>query len=91
MQSLYTIYVKYFFIFLNRSSNSISELRGIFEQAESRRSSKEENNNMLRLSHSNSQSTVCCAIMDDVWTNVKEEASPEVSDNESINSENRSR
>lgn len=72
------------------SSNSISELRGIFEQAESRRSSREENNNMLRLSHSNSQSTVCCAIMDDVWTNVKEEASPEVSDNESINSENRS-
>ncbi|XP_011693811.1 PREDICTED: uncharacterized protein LOC105453499 isoform X3 [Wasmannia auropunctata] len=70
------------------SSNSISELRGIFEQVESRRSSKEENNNMLRLNHSNSQSIVNCAIIDnEVWTNVKEESSPEVSDNESLNSE----
>ncbi|XP_011067437.1 PREDICTED: uncharacterized protein LOC105153961 isoform X1 [Acromyrmex echinatior] len=73
------------------SSNSISELRGIFEQAESRRSSREENNNMLRLNHSNGQSTVNCAIIDnEVWTNVKEEVSSEVSDNESINSESRS-
>jgi len=45
---------------------------------------------MLRLSHSNSQSTVNYAIIDnEVWTNVKEETSPEVSDNESINSEDR--
>ncbi|XP_018369157.1 PREDICTED: uncharacterized protein LOC108765104 isoform X3 [Trachymyrmex cornetzi] len=73
------------------SSNGISELRGIFEQAESRRSSREENNNMLRLNHSNGQSTVNCAIIDnEVWTNVKEEVSSEVSDNESINSESRS-
>ncbi|XP_018407442.1 PREDICTED: uncharacterized protein LOC108783384 [Cyphomyrmex costatus] len=73
------------------SSNSISELRGIFEQAESRHSSREENNNMLRLNHSNGQSTINCAIIDnEVWTNVKEEISPEVSDNESINSESRS-
>ncbi|XP_012054982.1 PREDICTED: uncharacterized protein LOC105618053 [Atta cephalotes] len=73
------------------SSNSISELRGIFEQAESRRSSREENNNMLRLNHSNGQSTINCAIIDnEVWTNVKEEVSSEVSDNESINSESRS-
>ena len=79
-------------IFLNRSSNSISELRGIFEQAESRRSSREENNNMLRLNHSNGQSTVNCAIIDnEVWTDVKEEISSEVSDNESMNSESRSR
>ncbi|XP_018343709.1 PREDICTED: uncharacterized protein LOC108749461 isoform X3 [Trachymyrmex septentrionalis] len=73
------------------SSNSISELRGIFEQAESRRSSREENNNMLRLNHSNGQSTVNCAIIDnEVWTDVKEEISSEVSDNESMNSESRS-
>ncbi|XP_018301157.1 uncharacterized protein [Mycetomoellerius zeteki] len=73
------------------SSNSISELRGIFEQAESRRSSREENNNMLRLNHSNGQSTINCTIIDnEIWTNVKEEVSSEVSDNESINSESKS-
>jgi len=89
---LYYIEFKKKYFFFNRSSNSISELRGIFEQAESRRSSREENNNMLRLNHSNGQSTVNCAIIDnEVWTNVKEEVSSEVSDNESINSESRSR
>ena len=47
---------------------------------------------MLRLNHSNGQSTINCAIIDnEVWTNVKEEVSSEVSDNESINSESRSR
>ncbi|XP_039302566.1 uncharacterized protein LOC105194543 isoform X3 [Solenopsis invicta] len=76
------------------SSNSINELRGIFEHAESRRNSKEENNNM-RLSHSNSQSTVNCALIDKVWTNVKEEEeeeepASEVFDNENIHSESRS-
>ncbi|KAL0105156.1 hypothetical protein PUN28_016656 [Cardiocondyla obscurior] len=63
------------------SSNSIGELRGIFEQAESRRNSREENNN---------SQTVNYAIVDnETWTNVKEETS-ELSDNESINSESRS-
>ncbi|XP_067209273.1 uncharacterized protein [Linepithema humile] len=59
-------------------SNSIGELRGIFEQAESRRSSREENNNM-RLNHSNSQNIINCPIVDDeIWTNAKQEASPVV-------------
>ncbi|XP_032673235.1 uncharacterized protein LOC116845069 isoform X3 [Odontomachus brunneus] len=60
------------------SSSSISELRGIFEHAESRRSSREENNNMLRLSQSNSQSIINCAIIDDeIWTNSKQETCSE--------------
>ncbi|XP_036149163.1 uncharacterized protein LOC105830282 [Monomorium pharaonis] len=77
------------------SSNSINELRDIFEQAESRRSSREENNN-TRLSHSNSQSTINCATSDnDVWADIKEREeeeetiSPEVFDNENIYSERR--
>lgn len=79
-------------IFLCRSFNSINELRGIFEQPESHRSSREENNNMLRLNHSNSQNTVNCVIIDsDMWTNEKEKSSPESSDNESINSDSKSR
>lgn len=75
-----------------RSSNSINELRGIFEQVEPRRSSREENNNMLRPNHSNNQSTINCVIIDNEnWTNVKEETSSELSDNESINSDSKSR
>lgn len=77
-------------MFFYRSSNSISELRGIFEQVESR-NSREENNNMLRSSHSNSQSTINCVIDNETWTNVKEEISSEISDNESINSDSKSR
>ncbi|XP_011345233.2 uncharacterized protein LOC105283844 isoform X2 [Ooceraea biroi] len=64
---------------LNRtdSSNSIGELRGIFEQAEVRRSSTEENNNMLRLSHCNSKSVINCTVVDEIWSNEKEETSAE--------------
>ncbi|XP_071554414.1 uncharacterized protein [Temnothorax nylanderi] len=73
------------------SSNNIGELRGIFEQTESRRSSREENNDVLRLSHSNnSQSAINCGIIEnEVWTNGKE-ISPELSDNENINSDRKS-
>ncbi|XP_077277861.1 uncharacterized protein LOC143906007 isoform X3 [Temnothorax americanus] len=73
------------------SSNNIGELRGIFEQTESRRSSREENNDALRLSHSNnSQSAINCGIIEnEVWTNGKE-ISPELSDNENINSDRKS-
>ncbi|XP_024888676.1 lymphoid-restricted membrane protein-like isoform X2 [Temnothorax curvispinosus] len=73
------------------TSNNIGELRGIFEQTESRRSSREENNDVLRLSHSNnSQSAINCGIIEnEVWTNGKE-ISPELSDNENINSDRKS-
>ncbi|XP_014469577.1 PREDICTED: uncharacterized protein LOC106741772 isoform X2 [Dinoponera quadriceps] len=61
------------------SSSSIGELRGIFEHAESRRSSREENNNMLRLSQSNSQSIINCAIIDDeIATSPKQETCSEL-------------
>ncbi|KAL6265416.1 hypothetical protein P5V15_002212 [Pogonomyrmex californicus] len=75
------------------SSNSISELRGIFEQAESRRSSREENNNMLRLSHSNSPSgmTNCAIIDDEIWTDTEQETFSEHFVDENINLDNRSR
>lgn len=66
---------------LNRtdSSNSATELRGIFEQAESRRNSREENNNMLlRLSHCNSKSLINCTVVDEAWpSDEKQETSPE--------------
>nr|XP_003703860.1 PREDICTED: uncharacterized protein LOC100879678 [Megachile rotundata] len=52
---------------LNRtdSSNSVVELRDIFEQTESRRNSVEENNN-LRTDQSNTVDTVNCNIANDV-------------------------
>ncbi|CAL1685492.1 unnamed protein product [Lasius platythorax] len=60
-------------------SNSISELRGIFEQTESHCSSREENNNMLRLSHSDSQNIMNCASgNNEIWTSVKEQTSSEL-------------
>lgn len=63
----------------NSSSNSISELRGIFEQTESHCSSREENNNMLRLSHSDSQNIMNCASgNNEIWTSVKEQTSSEL-------------
>lgn len=63
----------------NSSSNSISELRGIFEQAESHCSSREENNNMLRLSHSDSQNIMnCVSGNNEIWTSVKEQTSSEI-------------
>ncbi|XP_072746042.1 uncharacterized protein [Anoplolepis gracilipes] len=67
------------------SSNSINELRGIFEHTESRRSSKEENNNMLRLSHSNSQNIINCAIGDnEIWTSIKEQTFEFFADDEDV-------
>lgn len=53
---------------LNRtdSSNSVVELRDIFEQTESRRNSVEENNNLLRTDQSNTVDTVNCNITNDV-------------------------
>ncbi|XP_029165443.1 uncharacterized protein LOC114936427 isoform X5 [Nylanderia fulva] len=60
------------------SSNSISELRGIFEQAEFHRSSREENNNMLRVSNSDNQNIMNCAIgNNEIWTSAKEQTSSE--------------
>ncbi|KAL6436956.1 hypothetical protein ACFW04_004944 [Cataglyphis niger] len=71
------------------SSNSMSELRGIFEQAESRRNSREENNNKLRLSHSqnsqNSQNIMNCVGDSEIWTNMEQQTFEYFADDEDIN------
>jgi len=81
--SLY--YIGYFSV-LNESSssNSISELRGIFEQAESRRNSTEENNNMLRLNHCNSKSIINCTVVDEIWQSEKQETPIQLTVNENV-------
>ncbi|XP_043266831.1 uncharacterized protein [Venturia canescens] len=62
------------------SSSSIGELREIFEQAESRRNSREENNNVLRLHSSNLNIRADCEQNSEieVWTNAREESVPEL-------------
>ncbi|EFN71542.1 hypothetical protein EAG_04592 [Camponotus floridanus] len=68
------------------SSNSIGELRGIFEQTESRRSSREENNNMLRLNHSSNQNLTNYAVGDnEIRTNAKQQAFEFLADDEDVN------
>ncbi|XP_029674352.1 uncharacterized protein LOC115242296 isoform X8 [Formica exsecta] len=68
------------------SSNSMSELRGIFEQTESRRSSREENNNKLRLRHSNSQNIMNCTVGDsEIWTSTKQQTFEFFADDEDVN------
>lgn len=68
------------------SYSSVNELRDIFEQAESRRNSREENNNMLQMSQSSSQNLTSCAITDnDCWPDIKQEMSSEFSTNEDTN------
>lgn len=73
------------------SSNSIAELREIFEQAESRRQSREENNNSIRTSVNNLSSLSNLAIIPnenteegDVWSNTREDIVPEFSNNNEI-------
>ncbi|XP_050451807.1 uncharacterized protein LOC126851669 isoform X3 [Cataglyphis hispanica] len=67
------------------SSNSMSELRGIFEQAESRRDSREENNNKLRLSHSNSQNIMNCVADSEIWTSTEQQTFEFFADDEDVN------
>ncbi|XP_050451811.1 uncharacterized protein LOC126851669 isoform X7 [Cataglyphis hispanica] len=66
-------------------SNSMSELRGIFEQAESRRDSREENNNKLRLSHSNSQNIMNCVADSEIWTSTEQQTFEFFADDEDVN------
>lgn len=64
----------------------MSELRGIFEQTESRRSSREENNNKLRLRHSNSQNIMNCTVGDsEIWTSTKQQTFEFFADDEDVN------
>lgn len=62
------------------SSSSITELREIFEQAESRRQSREENNNVIRTSVNNLSSMNNSAVITnetaedgDIWSNTRED------------------
>lgn len=71
-------------IISHSSSNSIGELRGIFEQTESRRSSREENNNMLRLNHSSNQNLTNYAVGDNE-TSAKQQAFEFLADDEDVN------
>lgn len=63
----------------------MSELRGIFEQAESRRNSREENNNKLRLSHSNSQNIMNCVGDSEIWTSTEQQTFEFFADDEDVN------
>ncbi|XP_043473353.1 centromere-associated protein E-like isoform X2 [Leptopilina heterotoma] len=64
-------------LFRTDSSSSIGELREIFEQAESRRNSREENNNFIRNS-SYLISTSCESAESEIWSH-KEEDIPQES------------
>ncbi|XP_011501227.1 PREDICTED: probable serine/threonine-protein kinase DDB_G0282963 [Ceratosolen solmsi marchali] len=70
------------------SSSSISEMREIFEQTESRRHSQEENNNSIRTSIKNLSNTNEYIEGEDHWSNSREDIVPELSnDNEIISVE----
>ncbi|XP_020283673.1 uncharacterized protein LOC109854705 isoform X4 [Pseudomyrmex gracilis] len=70
----------------HNNSNSISELRGIFEQTESRRNSREEND-MIRLSQFNSQSAMNCSIVEKEMNINQETCSEFLSANDDSSSE----
>ncbi|KAJ8674762.1 hypothetical protein QAD02_010548 [Eretmocerus hayati] len=67
------------------SSSSTTELREIFEQAESRRQSREENNNSIRVSTSNlAEVTNEHTEEEEIWSNPREDFVPEIVYNDEV-------
>lgn len=76
----------YIFVIIFSSSNSIIELREIHEQAESRRHSREENNNSIRASANNLAVIPHESVDEQVGlSNAREEIVPELGNNNEIN------
>ena len=65
----------------------MSELRDIYEQTESRRHSREENNNVIRTSINNlSTITSEHTEEEEIWSNPREDMAPELANDNEVNS-----